>query len=79
MAGPWMHEVVPVTQDIEVLLSQDPPLGILDENTGCTILCKRVATIKLTDHLFGQLHSSGGNYITQNGATFYNVSGFPQI
>ena len=78
-ARPWMHEVVPVPEDIEVLLSHGPPMGILDVNTGCTILRKMVETIKPTIHLFGHFHSVGGKSITQNGTTFYNISSFPQI
>ena len=78
-ARPWMHEVVPVPVDIEVLQSQDPLMGILDENTGCTILRKMVEILKPTIHLFGHIHSDGGNSITLNGTTFYNTSCFPDL
>jgi Icc-related predicted phosphoesterase len=47
------------TSDIEVLLSHGPPMGILDENTGCTILRKMVGILKPTVHLFGHIHSVG--------------------
>jgi hypothetical protein len=39
-ARPWMHEVISVPEDIEVLLSHGQLMGILAENTGCTILRK---------------------------------------
>jgi Icc-related predicted phosphoesterase len=58
-ARPWMHEVAPVPEYIEVLLSHGPPMGILDENTGCTILRKMVGILKPTVHLFGHIHSVG--------------------
>ena len=78
-ARPWMHEVVPIPEDIEVLISHGPPMGILDENTGCSILRKMVETIKPKVHLFGHIHSAGGKCSTINGTTFYNTSCFPYL
>ena len=79
VARPWMHTVVPMPENIDVLISHGPPRGILDENSGCPILRKVVDKIKPSVHLFGHIHSCGGNSVIVNSTTFYNVASFPEI
>jgi len=79
VARPWMHEVIPIPENIDMLISHGAPQGILDENSGCSILRKMVETKKPKIHLFGHIHSVGCNCINQNSTTFYNVARFPQI
>jgi predicted phosphodiesterase len=77
VARPWMHEIVSLPIHADVLISHGPPKGILDENTGCLILLKVIDDIKPSVHLFGHIHSCGGNSVIVNNTTFYNTASFP--
>lgn len=67
-----------VPDDVDVLITHGPPLGILDQNSrglecGCYDLGARVSNIRPRLHIFGHIHEGYGT-ATLNGTTFINAS-----
>lgn len=77
VARPWLFEPVILPDNIDILITHGPPLGILDENIGCPILQKVVRKAKPAYHLFGHIHSEGGKCIMNGETTYCNVSDYP--
>lgn len=74
VARPWMHKKLPVPMNVDVLITHGPPLGVLDENSGCPILRKTIQELKPSIHIFGHIHSHGSKSKKQKGVTYYNVA-----
>lgn len=49
-----------VPDDIDILVSHDPPYGILDENIGSVNVLNIIMKAKPRYHLFGHIHSTAG-------------------
>ncbi|TDS11738.1 metallophosphatase domain-containing protein [Sphingobacterium paludis] len=67
-----------IPDDIDILVTHGPPLGILDETvygkrTGCEELLLRIQQVKPKYHIFGHIHEDYGNF-TEGGTTFINAS-----
>lgn len=72
-----------IPEDIDVLISHGPPLGILDtiyyangsfkENCGDVSLLYRIKNINLKFHLFGHIHNEYGQ-VHNRISSFYNLS-----
>ncbi|MBC7798243.1 MAG: metallophosphatase domain-containing protein [Pyrinomonadaceae bacterium] len=71
-----------IPNDVEVLITHGPPLGILDLNLddfpcGCEDLAKRIEELvcfaKLKLHVFGHIHHNYGK-LEKHGAVFVNAS-----
>jgi hypothetical protein len=67
-----------IPDDIDVLITHGPPLGILDQvitgdHVGCADLLEAVQLIKPKVHIFGHIHEGYGR-IEQNGTVFINAS-----
>ena len=61
------------TEKIDILLSHQPPWGILDNKIGCKELRKFVLKIKPLYHIFGHNHNGFGTKIFKN-IHFVNAS-----
>jgi len=57
----------------DVLISHEPPAGILDGGIGCPVLRRAVLAAKPRLHVFGHAHACRGHE-KYNGSDFYNVS-----
>lgn len=69
--------VILIPIDTDILITHNPPYGILDFddgiNYGSEKLLEKLTTLNLKAHLFGHIHSSHGEE-TINGITFSNGS-----
>jgi len=75
-----------IPKDINILITHGPPYGILDQTThingelrsdhlGCEELISRIKELDNLDlHIFGHIHSPGGNQRHQDGVSFYNAA-----
>jgi Icc-related predicted phosphoesterase len=91
IAGEWMGEthdlkaVVDATMacDPDIIVTHAPPAGVLDGAEGYGILALSFAlcyrTHRVTHHLFGHCHDSGGQIVTECGITFSNAAGHVNI
>jgi len=73
VARPWMHVPLPVLDKVDVLITHGPAFGILDEDSGCPILRDLIEDVKPEVHLFGHIHSCGGDSEIHSGTSYYNV------
>lgn len=68
-----------IPEDTDVLLTHQPPLGILDEqdgiNYGDYYLHKSVMRVKPKYHLFGHLHHAKKTFAVFHGVRFSNAAG----
>ncbi|MDR0866413.1 MAG: metallophosphoesterase [Candidatus Symbiothrix sp.] len=72
---PWMDGVSWLPAGMDVLITHGAPSGILDETPfGCPILRELVEEAKPKIHIFGHIHSKGGQSVRMNKTKFYNVS-----
>jgi Icc-related predicted phosphoesterase len=68
-----------IPQDIDVLISHGPPLGILDSDpisvlhAGCTELLDAVMRVRPKLHVFGHVHGAYGVFQTEH-TTFVNAT-----
>merc|ERR1712194_609290 len=53
----WSRQVPP---NIDILITHDPPQGILDGGHGCEFLRKDIAETTPRIHLFGHIHEACG-------------------
>lgn len=62
------RQIEAIPDDIDILVSHEPPLGILDlsgsTHYGSPSLLTKVAAIKPCYHLFGHIHDARGRYKT---------------
>jgi Icc-related predicted phosphoesterase len=75
-----------IPQDVEVLITHGPPMGILDQcpdmnnrtkmvHVGCEALRDRVKELPhLKAHIFGHIHESRGVFQDGSGPLFFNAS-----
>lgn len=75
-----------IPDDINILITHGPPLGILDQLTwvdgtprsdrvGCHFLRERIRELKDLDlHFFGHIHHWGGHQVHEDGVSFYNAA-----
>ena len=70
----YNHPTGIIPDNIDVLVTHEPPLGIMDEtmgmNWGNPDILKRVSDIRPRYHLFGHAHEASG--ITQNRDTIFS-------
>lgn len=63
-----------IPDDADIVVTHQPPMGILDlsegTNYGCMFLLARITTISPTYHLFGHVHDSYG--MTRIGNTVFS-------
>ncbi len=73
----YNHPERHITEGIDVLVTHEPPVMILDKSSGThwgkTSLLKRVYEIKPRYHLFGHAHEANG-ITKQNGIVFSNAA-----
>ncbi len=67
-----------IPEDIDILITHNPPLGILDtvydgEKVGCPVLLETVNRVKPKFHVFGHIHEAHG-YLETPETTFINAS-----
>ena len=71
-----------IPDDVDVLVTHGPPLGVLDqversdgtfERVGCPSLARRVAEVRPALHLFGHIHEGFG-VLERGGTRYLNVS-----
>lgn len=69
-----------IPNDIDVLITHGPPLGILDEvkgregqHLGSASLLEAIKRVKPDVHVFGHIHSGHGE-LHRDGTSFYNVA-----
>jgi Icc-related predicted phosphoesterase len=58
----------------DVLISHEPPAGILDGGIGCPVLRRAMLAAKPRLHVFGHCHEHAG-HSTLGGTHFYNAAG----
>jgi Icc-related predicted phosphoesterase len=73
-ARPWMHEVLYLPSDVDILVTHGAPKGILDADTGCPILRKLIALEKPKNHIFGHIHQTAGQSVQEGSTMFWNVA-----
>ena len=77
LSGEYDKNIQKIPNDIDVLISHQPPHGILDfaSNThyGDVLLLQRVLEIKPTYHLFGHIHDAYG-IMTSEHTSFVNAA-----
>lgn len=73
--GPRLAEVwAKIPDDVDILVTHTPPLGILDNGLGCADLRARVEQLpKLRLHVFGHIHGAAGQ-LEQGGCVFVNAA-----
>ena len=67
-----------IPANVDMLITHGPPMGILDwvgkERVGCEELRIAVERIKPRAHVFGHLHSAGGQHRRIGTTDFYNAA-----
>lgn len=75
----WIGEECGLSVDTDFLITHIPPEGVLDEGTGSKILAHTIFKQHPKFHLFGHVHSQGGQCERKRGTTFVNVSVFQTL
>lgn len=52
-----------IPDDIDIVVTHNPPLGILDENMGSVNILNFIMKVKPKYHLFGHIHSTAGQNV----------------
>ncbi|PJR03049.1 metallophosphoesterase, partial [Avrilella dinanensis] len=65
---------IKLPEKTDFLLTHAPPKDILDNGFGCTILKKFVNKLKPSYHLFGHIHETAGQTISESKTIFMNTS-----
>ena len=77
ISGNYTKMLEHITTDTDVLITHQPPFGILDKSGrfhfGSKILDEAVKRIKTKAHLFGHIHAANGLY-QSNGVIFSNAA-----
>eukprot|EP01083_Nonionella_stella_P091838 256834_1 len=60
---------IPSSSDI--IITHNPPQGVLDGGQGCNVLKQRVGKIRPLMHCFGHIHSDYGIYVDKKRGTYY--------
>lgn len=60
------------TERIDILVSHEPPFGVLDNGFGCPDLLDYVMSKRPKYHFFGHIHEGAGR-LTKDDTTFVNV------
>lgn len=73
LAAKWQA----IPEDVDILVTHGPPLGILDRNagderTGCEDLAVHVRRVRPRLHVFGHIHDSHG-MVERDGTRFVNA------
>ena len=63
-----------VPDDIDILVTHDPPYGILDENIGSVNVLNIIMKAKPRYHLFGHIHSTAGQSQMFGGTECVNIA-----
>jgi Icc-related predicted phosphoesterase len=79
-ARPYLATPVQLPLGIDVLVTHGPPEGILDDDRGgCPILRAAVNAAAPEVHIFGHVHATGLQSVTEGATTFYNVARFNSL
>jgi Icc-related predicted phosphoesterase len=62
-----------IPNDLDILITHGPPMGILDKDLGCKDLLDAVIVKKPKIHIFGHIHEGYGVKVLNN-TTFINAS-----
>lgn len=65
---------VDIPPDTDILVTHTPPSGILDDGLGCKALLNRVKVVKPYLHVFGHIHSKGGEQFFTDKTHFINAA-----
>lgn len=52
-----------ISEDIDIVVTHNPPYGILDENMGSVYILNFIMKAKPKYHLFGHIHSTAGQNV----------------
>ena len=63
-----------IPDDIDIVVTHNPPLGILDENMGSTNILNFIMKAKPKYHLFGHIHSTAGETLQFGDTKCINIS-----
>ena len=63
-----------IPDDIDIVVTHNPPLGILDENMGSVNILNFIMKAKPKYHLFGHIHSTAGETMQFGGTICINIS-----
>jgi Icc-related predicted phosphoesterase len=55
-----------IPEDTDLLVTHQPPLGVLDQGQGCPALRRAVIRVKPRLHCFGHIHGAYGTQATKN-------------
>jgi Icc-related predicted phosphoesterase len=75
-ARPYLHVPAVLPAGIDILVTHGAPAGILDDGYGCALLRDTVEQHPPKRHVFGHNHANGGQSVSRDKTTFYNVSVF---
>ena len=63
-----------IPDDIDIVVTHNPPFGILDENMGSTNILNFIMKAKPKYHLFGHIHSTAGETMQFGDTKCINIS-----
>jgi len=75
----WLHQETIIPANTDILITHIPPYGFLDEDAGDSILRNIVLSKRPKIHLFGHIHSQGGESLDGTWTRFFNVSKFNEL
>lgn len=74
-ASPTFYFESPIPSDLDLLISHQPPLGILDQGIGCPHLRGAIDICQPAIHIFGHAHEGHGQTFQQK-THFINASSY---
>ena len=66
-----------IPDDIDIVITHNPPFGILDENMGSVNILDFIMRAKPKYHLFGHIHSTAGENIKFGDTICINIAKLP--
>lgn len=63
-----------IPDDIDIVVTHNPPFGILDENMGSVNILDFILKVKPKYHLFGHIHSTAGENVQFGGIRCINIA-----
>ena len=63
-----------IPDDIDIVVTHNPPFGILDENMGSTNILNFIMKAKPKYHLFGHIHSTAGQNVQFGDTKCINIA-----
>lgn len=63
-----------IPNDIDIVVTHNPPFGILDENMGSTNILNFIMVAKPKYHLFGHIHSTAGQNVLFGNTKCINIA-----